>query len=430
MNFTKIKYIFIFVLFGGLLGFVAGTLIWGILKVMNLGIDLIWNYLPGFFPDMRIYTIVVCLIGGIVIGLFQNKFGVLPRELEEIMVDLKTGKGVDYSSLHILAIAALLPLIFGGAIGPEAGLAGVIVGLCLWVGGRLKYKRQELRSFAEASFGATLAIVFHAPFMGLAATYDMEKGQRKANETAPNSDELKERKLTEKQFKLAKVLVCLATIFSGFYSMKLWGELFEGGAGLPRFEVSFQITPEVFIYFIPLLVVGILIGVFFYFTEKVLHKLSGKVQHNRLITCVIGGGVLGTIGAVAPLTMFSGEHQLFDLIENWQFYGIEVLILIGITKVFLTNICNAFGFRGGTIFPLIYGASCIGYAVADIFTIIPEYAVAVIIASSLGFVMKKPIVVVGVLFLCFPIVVIIPIIIACFLSSKIGVLVEKNLKNK
>ena len=43
-----------------------------------------------------------------------------------------------YDHLGKRSLSALLPLLFGGSVGPEAGLTGVIAGLCTWVGDRMR----------------------------------------------------------------------------------------------------------------------------------------------------------------------------------------------------------------------------------------------------------------------------------------------------
>lgn len=67
------------------------------------------------------YNICVCLIGGLLIGLWQRKYGILPDDMEQVMGKVKATGGYPYNNLPVIAVAALLPLIFGGALGPEAG---------------------------------------------------------------------------------------------------------------------------------------------------------------------------------------------------------------------------------------------------------------------------------------------------------------------
>lgn len=62
----------------------------------------------------------------------------IPDELDEVMKKVKKDKFYPYNRVLFLCISALLPLVFGGSIGPEAGLTGVIVGLCYWAGSHMK----------------------------------------------------------------------------------------------------------------------------------------------------------------------------------------------------------------------------------------------------------------------------------------------------
>ena len=79
------KNLFLYVLLSAVLGALAGALVWLLLRIMNLGIDLVWHTIPEYVGNNVVYTIGVCLLGGLLIGLWQKKFGIYPQELEEVM---------------------------------------------------------------------------------------------------------------------------------------------------------------------------------------------------------------------------------------------------------------------------------------------------------------------------------------------------------
>ena len=63
----------------------------------------------------------------------------------------------------------MLPLLFGGSVGPAAGLTGVIAGLCTWVGDRMRRFGADIRALTIAGTQAALTAVFTAPFYGFVA---------------------------------------------------------------------------------------------------------------------------------------------------------------------------------------------------------------------------------------------------------------------
>lgn len=151
-------------LFCVLIGAVAGALVWVILKVMSLGMELIWTWIPGKI-SMPYYTLIVCTAGGVIIGVFRKIFGDYPEELETVMGKVKKEKRYDYSHMFIMIIAALLPLLIGSSVGPEAGLTGIIVGLCYWAGENLKFAKQHTREYSQIGIAVSLSVLFHAPLV-------------------------------------------------------------------------------------------------------------------------------------------------------------------------------------------------------------------------------------------------------------------------
>ena len=90
---------------------------------------------------MHFHTIAVCVIGAFLIGIFRKVYGDYPEEMETVMAKVKTEKHYDYKNMLVMMIAAVLPLLIGSSVGPEAGLTGIIVGMCYWAGDNLKFAR-------------------------------------------------------------------------------------------------------------------------------------------------------------------------------------------------------------------------------------------------------------------------------------------------
>ena len=150
-----------------LTGALAGAFVWLVLFLMEVGLTVIWDGLASWFGEF--YPIPMCIAGGIVIGLFAKRYGDYPEDLRTVMAKVKRDGRYEYDKLGRMSVAALLPLVFGGSIGPEAGLTGVIAGLCSWVGDRMKRFGADFRELSEAGVTATLSALFTAPLYGFAA---------------------------------------------------------------------------------------------------------------------------------------------------------------------------------------------------------------------------------------------------------------------
>ena len=404
------KNLFLYVLLATVLGGMAGVLVWALLRIMNLGIELVWHVAPEYVGNEVVYTLGICLLGGLLIGLWQKKFGIYPQELEEVMHELRSTGSYPYSRIPMLCVAALLPLIFGGCLGPEAGLTGIIVGLCCWVGDKLKYKGREIREIAEAGMAATLGVIFASPFVGIAFNYESEE----AKEGEKEAELTEEEKATLKK---VKKLVYIMAVAGGLGAMKLLGEIFGGGSGIPRFGRDVDIAVDDWKWFLAVAAAGMIAGVIYAVVNKITLFIGNKLINRRVISCILGGLCLAVIGLAFPWTMFSGEHQMGELMAVWQDESAVALILTTLMKLILVNLCINLGWKGGSIFPIIFSGVSLGYAMAMIIGIEPVFAVAVATATLCGYIMRKPVMVIGVLLLCFPVTVIIPLSAGAYLGS-------------
>ena len=126
------------------IGTAAGALVWALLKIMAIGTEMIWEWIPEKI-HIPYYTVLVCTVGGAIIGIFRKLYGDYPEDMETVMGKVKKEKRYEYKNMLVMMIAALLPLLIGSSVGPEAGLTGIIVGLCYWAGENLKFAKQNTK---------------------------------------------------------------------------------------------------------------------------------------------------------------------------------------------------------------------------------------------------------------------------------------------
>ena len=153
-------------LFCALIGAVAGALVWILLKIMAVGTEFLWKWLPGK-TSVPYYTILICVAGAAIIGIFRKIFGDYPEDLETVMEKVRAEKRYEYKNMLVMMVAALLPLLIGSSVGPEAGLTGIIVGLCYWAGDNLKFAKQNTRNYSQIGAAVSMSVLFHAPLFGI-----------------------------------------------------------------------------------------------------------------------------------------------------------------------------------------------------------------------------------------------------------------------
>ncbi len=354
---NKVKNHLLFLLYTVILGMIVGAIVWGFLRVMNLGIDFLWSFLPSqiSFP---LYTLCVCALGGLLIGLWKRKFGDYPEELGTVLGTVKNA-----------------------SVGPEAGLTGVIAGLCTWVGDKLKRFKREVEDLTAIGLSATLGTVFRSPMFGFVEPIESDK-----DTVLP---------------KTSKIVLYFTAILSSLGVFILLNKLFGISVGME--SMAAEKTPLVqYLFAIPLTLAGIAAGWLYFLFKKLTGALARRFGKYVVLRAVTGGILLGVSGTFLPLTMFSGEHQIELVMENTEATGAVLLIVTAVIKLLLTNICIDSGLKGGHFFPVIFCGVAIGCAMSLLSGVNAVLCAAVVTTALVGHTLKKPLATVLLLMIVFP----------------------------
>lgn len=405
------------------LGACAGAFCWAFFFLMNAGIDLLWVKAPAWLASAGmpavVYPLVFCVAGGVIIGIFQKKVGPYPDDMNTVLAEVKKTGRYEYRHLGAMFVGALLPLLFGGSIGPEAGLTGVVAGLCSWVGDRLKFVGAEIRELANAGTAAIISALFSAPLFGLAAPlfgYADDADGRRSGGEAPAAMAISSPQVS----KPVKTAVYLLSVAGALGAFMLLNDAVGGGLGLPHFS-GMAVGAAELAWALPVVALGACAGWLFHAFGWGVGKLSERLSGHIVAKAVVAGAVLGALGIFLPFTMFAGEAQTDMLAGQWMSMGAGVLLATGFLKVLASQVCLGLGWRGGHFFPLIFSGIAIGYAAAGLFGIDPVFALSVSTAALLGAAMRQPLMVALLLILCFPVKAVVFVLAAACLGAAIPV---------
>ena len=398
----KIRFLFFALCIGGAIG----AFIWAFLRVMDIGQKFLFTGLPKLVQTPGL-VLVVCILGGVVIGIYEKLFHASPENMEEVMAAIKKDGKYPCDRLAIRTVAALLPLVFGASLGPEAGLTGIIAGLCFWAGNKFRYAGKQIEELSQMGLAAALGVIFGSPLFGYSFSVEEER--------------------TAEYDRPVKMVTYIMAILGGFGVFVLLGRLFGGGAGLPRLTAPDIGNRERFSVIV-LIPAGIVAGIVYTVFHAGSSRFFGILQRKYgVVACAaLGGACLGAFGMSVPFSMFSGEAQMEVLAKDYLAYAPAMLIVIGAAKLFLTNVCIQSGWKGGHFFPVIFSGVSIGYGMGMLCAIDPVFGAAVVTAALLGYMMKKPVAVVLLLMLCFPLDAIVWMLVAAALGSAVPAFFHKE----
>lgn len=397
-------------IFCGVIGFTAGAVIWCFLKVVSEGTKFLWEWLPAR-ADLPYYTVLLCTAGGLLIGLFRKAAGDYPEDLETVFAKYKQNRTYEYNKMPVLLVAAMLPLLMGCSIGPEAGLTGVIVGLCCWAGDNLKFAKNNARAYSQVGMAVSLSVLFRAPLFGVFAVEE-------ENENAQIGELTRTSKLIVYGLAVAAGTGCYL-LLTGLFGVAM--------EGFPSFA-SAEPEGSDFAMLVVYILIGCVMAAFYELTHRGLHMAARKIP--AVASETIAGFCLGAVGLAVPLIMFSGEEQMGELMTDYGNYLPLALIGIAFLKILMTNLCIQMGLKGGHFFPVIFAGVCMGYGLAML--VFPEsgdhvvFAAAMVTAALLGGTMKKPLAVTMLLLICFPVRFAVWIFLAAAVSAKVMKAVQKK----
>lgn len=400
------------ILYSSIMGAMVGFLTWLFLSIVSIGIHFMWGELPKVF-NTNYWTLIMGAIGGMLVGLTQKYFGDYPKYMPQTLTEFKENKRVEYESVPKATIAALTILFFGASLGPEAALSGIVGGIITFVGDKMKNRFKENNVISEyaddltkSSIQASIGMIFNAPLFGVyTLSEDAERDKGVINKI--------------------KTIIYTITTIAGFSVYILLSQIDNRASFVVKFGDS-QIGSREILFAGILILIAILLGEIYKIYGKVLHKVLEVFDEKKIIKALIGGIAIGIIGTLLPYTLFSGEHELKKLVIEWKSIGAYMLIIIGLVKLLLTEICLSTGWRGGHIFPVVFSGSCIGYALSILFSIDPVFSVAIITTALVSKVMDNIVVTMVLLIFFFPLNNLLPMM----LAASVGKLSNELYKNK
>ena len=345
-----------------LLGIVSAVVTFAFIALVNQGTHLLWEQASlALGIDSRLFTLLVCTIGGLLVGLLVKIFGDHNAIFADLMLEFgKTGR-FDYRHAPGIVITAFVSLISGASLGPEAPLADACGGIGTWASDRLKLDDKETRTMGYGGLSGMLAAFITNPFGG--ALLGLESAQGGVTG------------MTLYFWALFPSL--LASAVATVVFVLLSGTFFETLYKFPDY------TPRLvdILLAAPLGLLGGVVGLLFMLSLRRLQRLFQALKGHVVLRGLIGGLGMGIIGALLPLTLFSGESETTELITQAAEIGVVMLIILAVSKLLATSLLLATGWKGGYIFPIMFASIALGLAMNLLFPGIP---IAVIVAATVA----------------------------------------------
>lgn len=334
--------------YAALFGAFSSLLTAGYITLYNQGIKFFAQptiFLYGF----NFWPLILLSVAGVFIGLAIKRFGQHGGLGVAQSQYAKTGR-LDYRSLPSILLQAFIALWSGAAVGPEGPLVFLTGGLGSFVSERLKLEKDDVQVLVYSTIAGAFGGFFGSPVIGAVGAFEYMY-------------------IKELDFYRHLIPGLIAAVVGYGVYFGLLHTTYLGIYSFPNFA-SFRLVDLVLALLVG--VIGGIIGIMFKVILGIIHQAFSRLNKRPVLRTIIGGVIIGLIGSFLPLTLYSGQDQLLQIIHKPAAFGIGILLLMMFVKIVLTSTSFATGFEGGPIFPLLFIGGTLGLAVSEILTFIPQ----------------------------------------------------------
>lgn len=330
------------------LGAGVGFAIWALLSAAYWLCDLVWTGVGGAV-DLPLFPLIACTLGGLAIGLWNARFDSAPKPLDEVMAEVRRTGGYSTGRIVPSSVSFLLPIAFGGSVGPEAGLTGLVAAGCTWVGATLRRASGMPGAFSRAQ----------------------------------------------------KIPLYALGVAGGIAGVALFTALLGGGIPIPRFDAA-PLDLSSLAWCVPLAAAGYALAVLYRGFVHVARRLSRALAAHPVLKPLLCGIALGGVALLLPYVLFPGTQQAADLALAWAGTPPAVLFATGLVKLAFIALCLNLGWSGGPFFPLIFCGVSVGFGIAAAFGADAALCVTVVTTALIAGFTRKPAMTLLIMLLCFP----------------------------
>ena len=425
-------------------GFIVGFLVFSLMNVSTWLTSLLWDGLGGAC-DVPWFSLAVCTLGGIVIGLWTYFAKDEVRPLEQVLGTFRRTGSYRMNGVAKPVASFLLPLVFGGSVGFEAGLTGIITAACCWIRDKLKAAGLRNAVIGDVTIAASLSAIFGTPLAGIVAGAENQPDDKAESvqdwetdevgrgaagrRAADNANKSPDANLVEVAGRRAnrgfvsrvsetsslnvdeytmrrgvKIVLYMAAACGAAGGVAAFSALFGASGGLPRFEPIAATYAEL-LWAVPCIILAYAMTLVYHGSSFAFDGISRRLGGDMLGTVaapVIAGIVMGAIAMAFPYVLFPGEAQSEEIMGVWGTWTVVALLATGILKALVTPMCLKMGWMGGSFFPSIFAGVACGYGLAALTGADPMLMGTVTTTAYLAGVTRKPLLSLAILALCFP----------------------------
>jgi chloride channel protein, CIC family len=341
---------YLLMLYAALFGAGASLLAAAYITLYNQGIKF-FEQPSSFFKigGTSFWPLVLLTVAGVLLGLAIKFFGQHAGLGVAQGQYAKTGRLTPRYVPSIL-LEAFIALWSGAAVGPEGPLVFLSGGVGSFIADRLKLEKDDAPLLVYSAIAGAFGGFFGSPVIGAVGAYEYMfiKELNFYRHVIPG-------------------LVAAAVGYSVYFA--LLHTQFLGIFSFPNYA-----SPHIYDLGSAVLVgvIAGVIGILFKVIFGLVHLVFAPLNKHPVVRAIMGGVVIGLIGSFLPLTLYSGQDQLLQIIHNPAAYSVGLLLLLLLVKALLTSTSFATGFDGGPVFPLLFIGGTLGLAMSQVLTFIPQ----------------------------------------------------------